>query len=173
MIGVETALADDPELTCRLPGLERRSPMRVVFDSGGRMPPTCRLARGAREVETILLTANDRTPACESLRAAGVRVFAVAERNGRIDAAAALRQLGELGITRLLVEGGAALAAGLIVADRVDRLVIYRAPMVVGGDGRAAIAALGLSDLLKAPRFSATGMQRLGPDVMESYRRSA
>ena len=84
---------------------------------------------------------------------------------------AALRELARRGITRLLVEGGGAVAASLLRHDIVDRLVWFRAPMLLGGDAVKAVAALGIADLGLAPRFWHVNQRRMGDDVMETYER--
>lgn len=172
LIGSGTALADDPSLTCRLAGLEARSPVRVIVDSRLRTPLTSALVRGACAVPTWLLTredaARDRIAAYQS---AGVVVtpLAVGE-DGSLDLAEALRHLAAAGITRLLVEGGGAVIAGLLRADLVDRLYHFRAPMAIGGDGIAAVAGYGIDRLAQAARFVRDGVVPLGEDCLETYR---
>ena len=80
--------------------------------------------------------------------------------------------LGARGLTRVLVEGGGRLAASLLAAGLVDRLVWMHAPMAIGGDGIPAIAALGLAQLADAPRFELVSSETIGGDVVETYRRS-
>lgn len=170
-VGIGTALADDPMLDCRLPGLQDRSPLRVVFDAKARLPATSKLAATARRLRTVLLTAD--ATAADRLAAIGVEVIAVPASPAGIDATAALRALGEVGLTRLLVEGGGRLAASLLKDGLVDRIAWYRAAMTIGGDGVAGIAALELASLVEARAFVRTGLQPVGPDVLETYARSA
>ena len=80
-----------------------------------------------------------------------------------------MKTLGELGITRLLVEGGGRLAASLLKAGLVDRIAWYRAPFAIGGDGVPAIGVLALQSLVQARAFVRTGLQTVGPDVLETY----
>ncbi|NWG46144.1 MAG: bifunctional diaminohydroxyphosphoribosylaminopyrimidine deaminase/5-amino-6-(5-phosphoribosylamino)uracil reductase RibD, partial [Alphaproteobacteria bacterium] len=171
MVGAETARLDDPELTCRLPGLEERSPIRVIADTGARLPPDSVLARSAREVPVLVLAGGSARPeARQTLEAAGVRVLSVAEgADGHIDLAAGLRALGGEGITRLLVEGGGRLAASLLSAGLVDRLVHIRAGAVMGADGRPAIGPLGLARLAELHRFHRLSVRPLGPDSVETF----
>lgn len=171
-VGIGTVTADDPELTCRLPGLQDRSPVRVVFDGQGRIAGDARLVGTAQQHRTIVITEIALVPRLATrLIGAGVDVHGVDRRDGALDLVDALRILAGLGITRLLVEGGARLAASFVRADLVDRIVWYRAPMVIGEDGRGGVAALELHQLGKAARYSRTAMQMLGPDVMESFER--
>lgn len=154
-IGSGTALADDPALTCRLPGLERRAPVRVVLDGRLRLPTSARLVASAREVPVWMITAA-ASPAgrVRALESRGVRVARVgADADGHLDLRQALALLAGHGISRLLVEGGATLAGALLRAHLVDRLVWFQAPMVIGGDGLPAIAGFGVEALADARRF--------------------
>lgn len=172
-IGVGTALADDPSLTCRLAGLEDRSPVRVVVDSRMRLPLTSRLVATASDQPTWLITRDDG-PADRlgAYRDAGVEAIQVApDADGRVDLAAGIRELAGRGITRLLVEGGAELGAGLMLAGLVDRLAWFRAPSLLGGDGVSAISPLGLDNPDQAPRFEPVDRISLGEDMLETYAR--
>jgi diaminohydroxyphosphoribosylaminopyrimidine deaminase / 5-amino-6-(5-phosphoribosylamino)uracil reductase len=173
LVGTGTALADDPLLTCRLPGLKSRSPMRVVIDRNLRLPATLRLFTEAGQTPTrvVTLAASDSARQ-QSLRQQGVEIIAVgSDVAGGVDLAPMLRVLGDQGLTRLLVEGGGVLAASLMRAGLVDRLVWMRAPLVLGGDGVPAIAALDLDALAAAPRFGLVGSEMAGGDLIETYRR--
>jgi diaminohydroxyphosphoribosylaminopyrimidine deaminase / 5-amino-6-(5-phosphoribosylamino)uracil reductase len=174
MVGTGTVLADDPQLTCRLPGLGRHSPLRVVLDRYLRIPAYAHIVAEAREVRTWALT----LPTADQERrrrfeANGVVVIEIdPDASGRVDLAAALRELGARGLTRLMVEGGATLAAALLEARLVDRLVWMHAPLLIGADGVSAIAALGLPNLAKAHRFDPIGTEAAGTDVLTSFRAS-
>lgn len=173
VVGSGTALADDPELTCRLPGLEDRSPVRVVLDGRMRLPLTNRLVVGAAEIPTWLLTLeggdSDRIAAYQE---AGVDVVEVPEGTDHsLDLKAALEILAESGVTRVLVEGGAHLAAGLLRDGLVDRLVWFRAPRMMGGDGLPAAVCFGVDHLAQTPHFERVTTQSVGGDVMEIYKK--
>lgn len=142
MVGSGTALADDPELSCRLPGLFDRSPLRVVLDRRNRLPKTSRLVRTA-----------DRLP-----------LLHVTEATGDTSLAAVLTRLAASGITRLLVEGGAVLATSFLSAGLVDRLYVFSAPCLIGGDGRAGIAGLGNERMGDARRWRLVSSRRVGED---------
>lgn len=170
-VGIGTALADDPALTCRLPGLAGRSPVRIVVDSRARLPLTSQLVRTARDTPTWLIAGPQAQTA--ALEAAGVEVLrAATDGDGRIDPQAALQALGGRGLTRLLVEGGGELAAALLRAGLVDLIHWFRAPAVIGGDGRPAVAALALSNLATAPRFSRIDLRQCGVDLLETLQRN-
>jgi diaminohydroxyphosphoribosylaminopyrimidine deaminase/5-amino-6-(5-phosphoribosylamino)uracil reductase len=172
MVGTGTALTDDPQLTCRLPGLSHRSPVRVVIDRHLRVPPTMQLVVNAREVPTWALT----LPSADPLRRrtlvdSGVTVIDVSgDADGNIDLTAALAALGSRGITRLLVEGGGRLAAALVRARLVDRLAWVHAPLLIGNDGIPAIADLGLEALAEAPSFERLSTETVGDDVLTVFR---
>ena len=175
MVGTGTALADDPQLTCRLPGLAHRSPVRVVIDRHLRMSPTMQLVASAREVPTWVLTSLSADPLRrQALADGGVTLIEIeGDSNGEIDLATALAAVGERGITRLLVEGGGRLAAALVRARLVDRLVWAHAPLLIGNDGVPAIADLGLEVLADAPHFERLSTEIVGDDVLTIFRARA
>jgi diaminohydroxyphosphoribosylaminopyrimidine deaminase/5-amino-6-(5-phosphoribosylamino)uracil reductase len=172
MVGTGTVVADDPQLTCRLPGLDHRSPVRVVIDRHLRIPPAARLIADARRIPTWVFTLRSADPARRaSFLAKGVTLIDVdAEREGQVDLAVALQALGERGITRLLVEGGARLAAAFFRARLVDRLVWVHAPLAIGGDGIPAVAGLDLAALSDAPAFERLSTETIGDDVLTTFR---
>ncbi|HTQ34394.1 MAG TPA: bifunctional diaminohydroxyphosphoribosylaminopyrimidine deaminase/5-amino-6-(5-phosphoribosylamino)uracil reductase RibD, partial [Stellaceae bacterium] len=172
LVGTGTALADDPQLTCRLPGLEHRSPVRVVLDRLLRLPPALHLFAEARAVPTWVAALPSADPARRAVLAEqGVKLIgAQPDAAGAVDLAALLRRLGDEGLTRLLVEGGGSLAASLLRAGLVDGLVWMRAPLVIGGDGIPGIAALDFGALASAPRLKLMSSETAGGDVIETYR---
>ncbi|HLB07022.1 MAG TPA: bifunctional diaminohydroxyphosphoribosylaminopyrimidine deaminase/5-amino-6-(5-phosphoribosylamino)uracil reductase RibD [Alphaproteobacteria bacterium] len=172
MIGVGTAVSDDPLLSVRLPGLEQRTPIRIVVDSRLRLPLTSRVVATAAQQRTWLVTlesaARERAQAFQDAAVEVITVAPTAE--GVPDLAEALHEFGRRGLTRLLVEGGAALGAALLAQRLVDRLVWFHAPRLIGGDGVPAIAPFGLERLAEAPRFERTSLVPVGDDVMALYR---
>jgi diaminohydroxyphosphoribosylaminopyrimidine deaminase/5-amino-6-(5-phosphoribosylamino)uracil reductase len=172
MVGTGTVLADDPQLTCRLPGLAHRSPVRVVVDRHLRIPPTTRLISDARAVPVWVLTLPSADPERRQafLRAGATVIDIDPSPDGNGSLAAALAALGERGITRLLVEGGGHLAAAFARAGLIDRLVWVHAPMLIGGDGIPAIAEVGLEVLSKAPSFTRLSTETVGDDVLTVFR---
>ena len=172
VIGIGTALADDPELTVRLEGYQGRQPARVVFDSHQRLPVSSKLVQTARDVPTILISTS---PLNLALTDAGVvGVCLKGDRPGIADAAWQLAQLGKhlgIGLDRLYIEGGGQLAASFIRSGLVDRLEWFRAPIVLGQEGRSGLGALQLGSLAAAPRFRRSQSVPLGDDVWERYER--
>jgi len=163
LVGVETAIADDPELTCRIAGLEDRSPLRIVLDTRLRLSETSRLVRTARETPTLVFTAVDgRLGDAEVVRVAR-------DARGRPDVGAVLKELARRGITRLLVEGGASVHAAFLDRGLADRLEVFRAPLVLGASGKSAVDALAAFDLDEASRFVSLRRRALGADLLESF----
>ncbi len=174
MVGIGTVLADDPELTCRLPGLEEASPVRIIVDRQLHISPSAQLVKSAAKIPTWILTHEKNDAAItETLKKAGVKLVPVpAREDGMLDLRIAARKLGELGLTRVLVEGGAHLAAALLREDLIDRLKWFTAPALMGGDGRGCVHTLGLEHLSQMMRFRAISSRKLGEDRLESFTRA-
>ena len=167
LVGAGTARSDDPELTARLPGLEKYSPVRIVLDSRATLSPRSRLAQTARTTPVWLVCLDSaKTDALEKCGVEIVRLRAM-------DAAAVAQALGKRGLTRVLVEGGGEVAASFMKAGLVDRLSVYRAGIVLGGDSRSAVADLGLDKVGFAPRFALESVRSVGADTLETWRRGA
>ena len=170
MVGIGTVLADDPELTCRLAGIERRRFVRIVADADLRLPLQSKLASSAKHDGVWVLCAADADTARQAaLAKLGVRVLHVARAKDGVDLREAFESLAREGLTRVLVEGGATLAASVLRAGLVDQFVHFRAPAAIGGDGLNAIGALDLTSLKQMPRFRPADTMRLGEDVLETY----
>lgn len=173
MVGSGTALADDPELTCRLPGFAGKSPVRIVMDGRLRLSPESKLARTAAKTSTWVVTVAGADAAKKkALAVFGVDIVEVPPgADGHMDAKAALVALGEKGLTRILVEGGGTLAAALLKADFVDRMAWFHAPSVLGGEGRPAIGALAHAALAEMRRFQPVARTAIGNDGLVTFRR--
>jgi len=170
MVGIGTVLADDPLLTCRLPGMEKDSPVRIVLDAALRLPLSSRLVHTAGEVPVWVVCGAEAPPAAEeSLQAAGVVVLRAPERQGAVDLAAMLKLVAERGITRLMVEGGPTLAAALLTADRVDEAVLFQSAKVVGADGIDALEGLPLTALTHSPRLLSVRSVAVGADICDIF----
>ncbi len=173
MVGVGTAIADNPDLTCRIPGFKHVPGVRVVVDSRLRLPLTSQLVATARTSPTWVLTREDAdTERAAALQAAGVELLRAPAAETGIDLPAALHALAERGLTRVLAEGGAALAAALLRADLVDRIAWFHAPTIMGADGLPATEAFGIEMLTAMPRFKRTSVQPVGDDVMTEFTRT-
>jgi diaminohydroxyphosphoribosylaminopyrimidine deaminase/5-amino-6-(5-phosphoribosylamino)uracil reductase len=176
LVGIGTVLADDPLLTCRLPGLEPRSPVRVVLDRALRIPGTSRLVHSARETPLWVMTSNlSEAPAAMKLGAAGAHVIRVPTSTTPppgLDLLAVLHALSTGGITRLLVEGGARVASSFVASGLVDEVWLLRGPDPVGADGVAALDALPLSVLTESPAFKRRASETLQNDTLTIYERA-
>lgn len=173
LVGSGTVLADDPDLTCRIPGMERVPMLRVVADARLRTPPAARLVQGAGVAPVLIITAPGHPPAAQApFIAAGADIVTVpAHAAGGLDLPSLLRALGRRGVTRVLAEGGAGLAAALLRQGLVDRLIWFHAPAVMGGDGRPALEGLRLAALSAMPRFRRTAQRALGDDMLSEFER--
>jgi len=174
LVGSGTVIADDPLLNCRLPGMEDRSPIRVVLDGQLRMPPGSKLVRTAREIPVwVIACATAPKDAERKLDEAGLEVIRVpANADGKIDLAVAMRALAERKVTRVLVEGGPILSATLLRADLVDEAVVVQSPRALGPDAIDAIEGLLLEALTKSPRLQVIERRMAGTDSLTRYFRS-
>ena len=162
LVGVETVLVDDPELTVRLPGRPVDQPLRVVLDSRLRTPSTAKVASGG---DSLILTVAEPSPVGAAV------VERVETEVGRPSVAACLSALKRRGLSSLLIEGGGQVAASFLRAGVVDRLEWFRAPILLGGEGRPCVAALALAKLADAPRFRRLAVEPCGDDLWERYER--
>ena len=162
MAGSGTVLADDPELTCRLPGYAGVPTVRVVADARLRTPLAARLFNS--EAPAWIATAPGHDPATmAALERRGAELIDVPPApGGGLEPPALLRALAAKGITRLMVEGGAVLGASLLRAGLVDRLAWFAAPSLMGGDGLAGLASLGVDRLAQMPRLAVTARRPAG-----------
>ena len=164
MVGAGTVIADDPSLTCRVRG--GRDPLRVIVDGRLRLPREARvltkdLARG-----TLLATVTRKTQILDQMRRDGVTVLVLPGRRGNLSLRRLLEALGDRGVRSVLIEGGATLAAAALRERVVDRLLLFVAPKLIGGDGRPMISSLGVDRLADAPHVGPLAVSRLGDDVL-------
>jgi len=175
LVGIGTVLADDPLLTCRLPGMAARSPVRVVLDPALRIPGNSRLVHSAREVPLWVMTSKlAEAPAATMLGAAGAEVIRIASTYTSLpglDLSAVLHALAERGITRLLVEGGARIASSFVAGGLVDEFWLVRGARAIGSDGVAALDHLPLTSITQSPGFRVRASENLGEDVLTIYGR--
>ena len=167
LVGVETVLADDPRLTVRLPEGEgeARDPLRVVLDSRLRTPSFARLARPG----TLIITTRDPATVGDI---GGAEVVQVAgDANNRPTVEAVLALLNERSVKSLMIEGGGRVAACFVAAGVIDAIEWFRAPILLGGDGRPGVAALSLQRLAHAPKFRRLAVAAVGDDLWERYER--
>lgn len=173
LVGAETVRKDNPSLLARTEPAPAKQPARVVVTTRLEIPPDAKMFGDVAIAPVIVFGAPRVSPARHAiLEAMGARIEAVETGLGGIDMSAVLERLAALGIGSVLVEGGGKIAASLIAAGVVDRIEWFRAPLILGGDGRPAIADLTYDALADAPRFKRVALRELGPDVWESYERA-
>ncbi|HEY7962256.1 MAG TPA: bifunctional diaminohydroxyphosphoribosylaminopyrimidine deaminase/5-amino-6-(5-phosphoribosylamino)uracil reductase RibD [Solirubrobacteraceae bacterium] len=175
VVGIGTALADDPQLTARPEGLTaeiEHQPRRVVFDSLARLPPTAQLVGAATQVPlTVVVSRAAPRTDTDALEAAGVQVLVATGENEPARVRSALDQLGSLGVTAVLLEGGPHLAGAFLDAGEIDELRLFLAPLLLGGgaarDPLEGEGAERISDALRALTFDC---ERVGEDLLISAR---
>jgi diaminohydroxyphosphoribosylaminopyrimidine deaminase/5-amino-6-(5-phosphoribosylamino)uracil reductase len=173
LAGVGTVLADDPELTCRIEGFRAAPLVRIVVDSHLRTPLLSKLVRGAAKHPLWFLHRNGADKLrIKALEGAGAKLIELPAAAAGIDLAAGMQALARNGLTRVLVEGGGTIAAGLLRAGLADRLAWFHAPCVIGDDGWPAAQAFGIGTLAQMPRFIPLARHRLGDDMLTEYKKA-
>lgn len=169
LVGAGTAAADDPELTCRLPGLEQYSPIRIVLDPNGRIGPDAKLVKSARQYPVLIVAPPGQAEHAKLLEA-GCEIVACEIEDGRVALPELLDDLGSRGIMSLLVEGGAQVAASFLADDLVDAISLFAGPESIGE--REAVDSPVTAETMP-PGFELTGRWQFGEDRMMEYRRKA
>jgi len=175
VVGIGTALADDPQLTARPAGLPADStvqPRRVVFDSLARLPPTSQLVAAAEEIPLTIVTSRAAARAdTDALEAAGVQVFVATGENEPARVRSALDQLGGMGIASVLLEGGPHLAGAFLDAGEIDELRLFLAPLLLGGSSaRDPLEGEGVEQISEALRALSFDFETVGEDLLISAR---
>ena len=171
LIGAGTAIQDNPRLTCRLPGMLDRSPVRIVLDTHLSLPLNSHLVSSATEWPTWIITGSesDRERASQ-LESFGVIILRVGvAEDGKLLVNEIMSALAGKGITRLLVEGGREVITTLLNANYVDRINWFRAPLLIGEDGVGVVGAIGAHELKMAQRFRRVTLEQLGEDTLECF----
>ncbi|MGF6433842.1 MULTISPECIES: bifunctional diaminohydroxyphosphoribosylaminopyrimidine deaminase/5-amino-6-(5-phosphoribosylamino)uracil reductase RibD [Bradyrhizobium] len=174
LVGIGTVKADDPLLTCRLPGMAARSPVRLVLDRALRISGDSRLVHSARETPLWVMTSDmAEAPAAVKLGAAGAQVIRVsASAPEGLDLPSVLHALAERGISRLLVEGGSRVANSFVAAGLVDEIWLLRGPDAIGAGGVPALDAMPLDAITQSPAFRLRASETLGKDSLMIYERA-
>lgn len=168
LVGIGTVLADDPLLTVRLPG-EDKKPLRVVADSSLRIPPESRLVQTARDHPTVVAGVEGLCPPGKRkmLIDRGVAVWDLPGADGQVDVRALLQSLGSRDVAGLLLEGGSSLNASFLKAGAVDKYVFFVAPRIIGGGtAPGPFGGAGAEILAEAPRLTALECRVAGADLV-------
>lgn len=173
IVGSETVLADDPLLTARTEPMPEKQPLRVVADSRGRVPATAKLfstlEMGPVAIATLETMDLDRWPSTRGLQ---FWMLPAGEGSSSVSLVEMMHSAQRAGVTSMMIEGGGQLAASFVRAGLVDRIEWFRAPVLLGGDGRPCLGGLSLETLKAAPRYRRVSVQELGVDLWESYVRA-
>jgi len=173
VIGARTAAVDNPSLTCRLPGLSQKSPVRIVTDSKLSILSSHVLITSAADTATWVYTTDGANRgSMAELTDAGALVIPVARgKDNRVELGAMAADMAARGLTRVLVEGGGTLASGFLMAGLIDRYYSIRHPAIIGGDGIAAIAPMKTRSLPEMSAFTYRGSWSMGADIVEIFDR--
>lgn len=172
LVGVGTVLADDPLLTARTVPPPDKQPVRIVADSQLRTPSHARLINSQGLGKVVLASASAATGYAEGATDGGPEIWVVLGEDGKVSPQRLLDRCAVEGLSRIFLEGGGKLAASFIRAGLVDTIQWFRAPILIGGDGLPAVAALGLSEMEDAPRWRTAVAERIGDDTLETYVRA-
>jgi diaminohydroxyphosphoribosylaminopyrimidine deaminase/5-amino-6-(5-phosphoribosylamino)uracil reductase len=168
LVGIGTILSDDPQLTCRLPGMFERSPVRVVLDEDLRVPLATSVVATVRETPTwVFASHRASTMAEEILQQKGCKVFRVGEVDGRLDLNQILKALADQGITRCLVEGGPTVASSFVAANLVDEAILVRGEKAIGDTGIDPLEGMPLEAM--TGRLTLRGSEKLATDTIEKF----
>lgn len=170
MVGINTVLKDNPELTCRIEG--GRNPIRIVVDSNLRIPMECKIVNTAEEVETIVATTDkSNLEKKKKLERKGVKVIVVPSKNEKVDLKELMIILGDLKIDSILLEGGGTLNFSALEQKIVDKVKIYIAPKIIGGEtSKTPIEGIGIRNLKDAFKINNLSVSTMGEDILiEGY----
>ena len=166
LVGINTALADNPSLTTRLKEYQGRNPVRIVVDSRARLPLTAKLVTDGAARTIVAVTEQAPAERVEALRSAGVEII-VAGSSNHVDMQSLMEQLGAMKISSVLVEGGGSVNFSLLQAGLVDRVYAFIAPKLVGGrDALTPVEGDGFQELDRAVELENIQLRQLGSDVL-------
>ncbi len=168
MVGINTVLADDPMLNCRIPDCP--SPIRIICDTQLRLPPDSKIAKTASEYRTIIATASEDYEKRHALEKMGVEILDVSKKDGHLNLTELSRSLGKLRIDGILAEGGAELNFSLLKEGLCRRLYVFIAPKIVGGQtAKTPVGGVGIDRLDNCIRLSAPRISNIGDDILLDY----
>jgi diaminohydroxyphosphoribosylaminopyrimidine deaminase/5-amino-6-(5-phosphoribosylamino)uracil reductase len=167
LVGVETVRADNPQLTCRIPG--GRNPYRIVLDSRLRLALSSQLLHQEDPAKTIIATTRKASPSkARAIESLGAVVWRLPARGNHVAWQPLLKKLAALGVVSVLIEGGGAVAASALQEKIIDKVEFFYAPKIIGADGRAMIDGLGLRKMAQALPLRDFDVRRVGDDILLS-----
>ncbi len=168
-VGVGTVTADDPRLTARLESGQGVDPMRIVLDTHLRMPETAAMLGLTSPADTWVVCGPDADPGrARRLQEKGAHLMRIPLLDGRIDLPLLMQRLGQRGVTSILMEGGARVAAAALQQDVVDKVLFFYAPKILGGDGIPMLAGKGPASMRESLPLVETEVSRVGDDILVS-----
>jgi len=169
MVGVNTVITDDPELTCRINNDKKL--IRIVVDTNLRIPLDSKVINNKDKLTIIATTLNSNENKKQALRDLGIKVIEVSEKNNKVNLKELLRKLGQEGIDSVLIEGGGTLNFSALEENIVDKVIFYIAPKILGGENsKSCIAGIGFSELNQAVKLKDISYRKVGEDlVVEGY----
>jgi diaminohydroxyphosphoribosylaminopyrimidine deaminase/5-amino-6-(5-phosphoribosylamino)uracil reductase len=168
MVGVDTILADNPQLTVR--HVKGRNPLRIIVDSSLRTPTSVDILSGPLAKKTIIASTEEDVTFHRPYLQNGATVLVCDSRNGRVDLRDLLEKLGRLGVQSILLEGGSRLAGDALTRGLIDECVFFYAPKVIGSDGVSPFAITGISDMSHSLEFTSLSVRQMGTDIVVNAR---
>lgn len=169
MVGVNTVIADDPELTCRVNNEKKL--IRIIVDTNLRIPLDSKVVKNIDKLTIVATTLKANEGKKQTLRDLGVKVIEVSEKNNKVNLKELVKKLGEEGIDSILIEGGGTLNFSALEENIVDKVIFYIAPKILGGENsKSCIAGIGFSKLDNAVNLKDMSYRKIGGDlVVEGY----
>ena len=170
LVGINTVLKDDPKLNCRIRGLEKYSPVRVIVDSSLSIPLTSNVIKNLDKIPTIIWTKkNINSPKKKKLINMGVEIIELEKIDNKLNLIEGLTYLSEKGYNKVLVEGGSEISASLMANNLIDKVFLYRSGIFIGGDGLSGIASYNINNLDLIKRYKLLKTRVLDDDVLEEW----
>ena len=170
LVGINTVLKDDPKLNCRIKGLEKYSPVRVIVDSSLSIPLESKVLKNLSKIPTIIWTEkNINSPKKKILVDMGVELIELEKVKNKLNLIKGLNSLSEKGFNKVLVEGGSEISASLIANSLIDKVFLYRSGIFIGGDGLSGIASYNIDNLELAKRYGLIKTRVLDDDILEEW----
>jgi diaminohydroxyphosphoribosylaminopyrimidine deaminase/5-amino-6-(5-phosphoribosylamino)uracil reductase len=167
LVGIGTVLADDPQLTSRLPNYDNRDPIRIILDSQCRIPLTARVLNQKSKAETIVVVSPQASKdKLEKIKELGARILVVPERDGLLDLEVLIDELGKMQITSLMVEGGARVNGSFLAKGLVDKIYLFLAPKIIGGNNSLSlIEGWGVDRVEQSIKLKELSVEIFGDDL--------